>query len=227
MSWKDHLKTIYFDLHSPISYAGPEKIYKFLKKEGKYKVGIHAIRQWLQNVDAYSLQRPLRYKFKTRKVISQGLDFLWDVDLADISSLAKGNDQIRYLFIAIDVFSRHLWVVQLKNKQHGSILDGFTEILQSGRKPKEVRTDPGSEKKNRWVKAFLDKQGTHHYVTRDMTHANYAERIIRTLKVLIYRYFTHNRTYYYLDILPDLVKNYNSRSHSSLGGNHQMKLLKK
>ncbi|XP_033726667.1 uncharacterized protein LOC117316238 [Pecten maximus] len=222
MGWKEHLDNIYFDLNNPISYAGPEKIYKYLKKkkkkEGKYKIGIHAIRRFLQDIDAYSLQRPLRYKFKTRKVISQGIDALWDVDLADVSNLEKENDGIRYLFIPIDVFSRHLWVVPLKNKQHQSIIDGFKHIFGQGRKPQEVRSDPGSEWKNRWVKQYLDKEGVGHYVTHNVTHANYAERVIRTLKVLMYCYFTHNRTHHYLDVLQDIVHNYNARPHSVLDG---------
>ena len=218
MGWKEYLEENYFDVKSPISFAGPLKIYNHLKNNGPYKVGIHAIRRWLQNVDAYSLQRPLRYKFKTRRVISQGIDALWDVDLADVSNLASENDGVRYLFIAIDVFSRQLWVVPLKNKRHESIIDGFKDIFESGRSPKEVRSDPGSEWKNKWVKAFLDKEGIGHYVTHNITHANYAERVIRTLKSLMYRYFTHNRTYHYLNVLDDFVTNYNARPHSALGG---------
>jgi len=217
MGWKEYLEENYFNLKSPLSYAGPIKIYHILKAGGKYNVGINAIRQWLQDVDAYSLQRPLRYKFKTRRVISQGLDALWDVDLADVSNLASENDGIRYLFIAIDVFSRYLWVVPLKNKRHESIIDGFKEIFKAGRKPKEVRSDPGSEWKNKWVKTYLQKEGVDHYVTHNVTHANYAERVIRTLKTLMYRYFTHRRTYHYLDVLDELVKNYNSSPHSALG----------
>ncbi len=218
MGWKEHLNKIYFDLNNPISYAGPDKIYKYLKTEGRYKVSVQAIRRWLQNVDAYSLQRPLRHKFKRRRVISQGLDALWDVDLADVSNISKENDGMRYLFVAIDVFSRYLWVVPLTNKLHGSIIDGFKDIFKSGRKPKQVRSDPGSEWKNRWVKAFLGKQGVDHYVTYNVTHANYAERVILTLKVLMYRYFTHRRTYHYRDVLQKIVNNYNSRPHSALKG---------
>ena len=217
MGWKEYLEENYFDVKSPISFAGPLKIYNHLKNNSPYKVGIHAIRRWLQNVDAYSLQRPLRYKFKTRRVISQGIDALWDVDLADVSNLASENDGVRYLFVAIDVFSRHLWVVPVKNKRHESIIDGFKEIFESGRRPKEVRSDPGSEWKNKWVKAYLDKEGIDHYVTHNITHANYAERVIRTLKSLMYRYFNHKRTYQYLDVLNDLVRNYNTRPHSALG----------
>lgn len=145
MGCKGHLNNIYFDLNSPISYAGPGKIFRFLRKEGRYKVGIHTIRQWLQNVDTYSLQRPLRYKFKTKSVISQWIDFLWDIDLADVSNLTRKNDGIRYLLVANDVFSRYLWRVPLRNKQYGFIIEGLKEIFQSSRKPKQIRTDPDSE----------------------------------------------------------------------------------
>lgn len=218
MSWKEHLENIYFDLKSPISYAGPTKIYTYLKKEGRYKVGLHAIRRWLQDIDAYSLQRPLRYKFKTRRVIAQGIDALWDVDLADVSNLAKYNDGIRYLLVAIDVFSRYLWVEPLKNKFHQTIIDALRKIFKTGRKPKELRTDKGSEWKNKWVASFLTKQNIHHYVTYNVTHANYSERVIRTLKVLMFRYFTHKKTYHYLDVLKDIARNYNHRPHRSLHG---------
>lgn len=138
-----------------------------------------AIKQWLQDIDAYSLQRPQRYKFKTNSVISQGLDFLWDVDLADVSALSEDNDNIKYLLIAIDVFSRHAWVRPLKNKLHGSVIDALNNIFKTGRKHKELRTDKGSEFKNRWVKDFFRRQGVDHYATQNVTHANYAERFIR------------------------------------------------
>jgi hypothetical protein len=105
MDWKEHLKYIYFDLKNPISYSGPTKIYHHLKKEGKYKVGLSAIKQWLQDIDAYSLQRPQRYKIKTNKVISQGIDFLWDADLADGSSLSDENDDFKFVLVTIDDFS--------------------------------------------------------------------------------------------------------------------------
>jgi len=36
------LKNVYFDLNNPISYAGPVKIYRYLRKQGIYKAGLHA-----------------------------------------------------------------------------------------------------------------------------------------------------------------------------------------
>lgn len=115
MDWKEHLKSIYFDVKNPLSYSGPTKIYRYLKKEGKYNVGLSAIKQWLQDIDAYSLQRPQRYKIKTNMVILQGLDFLWDADLADVTSLSKQNVDLKFLLVAIDDFSPYAWGRPLEN----------------------------------------------------------------------------------------------------------------
>lgn len=52
-------------------------------------------------------------------------------------------------------------------------------FFKTGRKPKELRTDKGSELKNQGVEDFFRRQGDDHYVTHNVTHANYAERFIR------------------------------------------------
>ena len=41
----DYLKSIYFDPKHPAAYSGPEKLYRIVKKEGKYKIGRHLIAQ--------------------------------------------------------------------------------------------------------------------------------------------------------------------------------------
>ena len=217
VDWKERMNTIYFKPRNPAAFAGPIKLHKILQREG-YTVGVHRIRQWLQDQDAYSLQKPLRRKFKRNRVITIGIDDLWDADLADVSNLKKDNDNIHFLLIAIDVFSRYLWVVTLKDKTHASIIDGFKAIFDQGRKANSIHTDKGSEFKNRWVNALFTKSNVKHYVTHNETKANYAERVIRTLKALMYRYFTYKQTYKYDDVLQDLVYNYNHSPHRSLNG---------
>ena len=72
--WKEYLSNIYYDLSHPAAYAGPNKLYQIVKKEGQFTIGLHRIKQWLQDQDAYSLQRPLRYKFTRNRVVADGLD---------------------------------------------------------------------------------------------------------------------------------------------------------
>jgi hypothetical protein len=47
--------------------------------------------------------------------------------------------------------------------------------------------------------------------------ASIAERVIRTIKTKLFRYFTHARTWKYTDVLGDLVTAYNSSKHRSIG----------
>ena len=218
-TWKDYLKEIYYDPKHPAAFSGPTKLHKVLKNDGRYNIGVHKIRQWLQDQDSYSLQQQTKRKFKRNRVISDGIDALWDVDLADVSNLAKYNDKIKFLLIAIDVFSRCLWVITLKDRKHGSIIKALETIFSKGRKPTWIRSDKGSEFANRWVKTFLNKSGIGHSIALNTEiKANYAERVIRSLRAMMFRYFTYKQTYEYVNILQDLVYNYNHRPHRSLGG---------
>lgn len=215
----DILRELYYTPGKPGAYAGPEKLYQAVKQEGKYKIGRQRIRQFLNNEDSYSLYKPIRKTFPRSKVIVNTIDSMWDGDLADVSNIASHNDGYKFLLVLIDIFSRYLFIVPLKNKHHQNIVDGLKLVFQKRRKPNTLRTDKGSEFKNRWVKAFLKKEEIHAIYTQNETKANYAERVIRTMKNLMYRYFMKNRTYRFINILQDLVKSYNKRPHRSLGGN--------
>lgn len=59
MSWKEYLTDVYYDPNNSGSFAGPDKLFRFVRKAGKYVISKYNIRKWLQNPEAYSLQRPL------------------------------------------------------------------------------------------------------------------------------------------------------------------------
>ena len=84
--------------------------------------------------------------------------------------------------------------------------------------PRTLRSDNGTEFKNRWFKQFMKKEGIYAYTTKNEMKANFAERVIRTLKGMLYRYFLHRQTYRYMHIIQEMVYNYNHRVHSTLMG---------
>ena len=216
--WKTFLKRIYFDPKHPGSFAGPTKVQQILKSHD-YHPTLKSIKSWLQDQDAYSLLRPVKYRFKRRRIVTSGIDDLWDADLADVSNLAQYNDQFKYWLVVIDVFSRMLWVVPVLSKHHTHMVQAFKTVFNSTpRRPKHLRTDKGTEFTNRAVKKLLKDEQIDAYTTKNETKANYAERVIRTLKGLVYRYFHHRQTYTYVDVLQQLVENYNNRPHRSLKG---------
>lgn len=215
--YTDYLRKLYYTPGNPGAFAGPEKLYQAVKQDGKYKIGRMRIRQFLNNEDPYSLLKPIRSSFPRSKVIVNTIDSIWDGDLAAVSNISSENDGYKFLLVLIDIFSRFLFIVPLKNKQHQNVTDGLKSVFHSGRKPDTLRTDKGSEFKNRWVKTFLKKEGVHTIYTQNETKANYAERVIRTMKNMMYSYFLKNRTYRYVDVLQDLVTSYIQRPHRSLG----------
>ena len=66
------------------------------------------------------------------------------VDLADMQSLSKWNKGIEYLLRAIDLFSKHAWVIPLKDENGVSIVNAFQKIISEGRKPNKIWIDQGS-----------------------------------------------------------------------------------
>ena len=64
----------------------------------------------------------------------------------------------------------------------------------------------GQEFRNKQVNAYLKSQNIHHfYALNTETKANYAERLIKTLKHKLFRYMLKNRTQNYIDVLQDVV----------------------
>ena len=113
-TYRDYLKEIWYDIKHPASFAGPDKLYRIVKKEGKFQIGRRKIRQWLQDQDFYGLSRNVIGKFPRNKYVVNTIDSLWEMDLADLSNIRSHNDNYKYLLFVIDVFSRYLWIQPLK-----------------------------------------------------------------------------------------------------------------
>lgn len=79
------------------------------------------IRQFLNNEDPYSLMKPIRRSFPRSRVVVDTFDSMWDGDLADVSNLSSENDGYKFLLVLIDIFSRFLLIIPLKNNQHQSV----------------------------------------------------------------------------------------------------------
>ena len=64
------------------------------------------------------------------------------------------------------MFSRHAWVIALKDKKGESIVNGFKKILDnSDRKPNKIWVDHGGEFYNKKFKSFLKENGIEMFST--------------------------------------------------------------
>ena len=105
------------------------------------------------------------------------------IDLADIQSLSKYNKGVKYLLCAIDLFSKYVWVIPLKDKRGTSIVNAFQKIILKGREPNKIWVDQGSEFYNYSFKDVLKMNNTEMYSTYNEGISVVAKRFIRTLKI--------------------------------------------
>lgn len=214
---EDYLKRIYTDPGQAGSFSGLDKLKKVASNDGRADISTEDIATFLQKQDTYTANRPARQRFKRSRVIAYGINDLVDIDLADFSKLSKFNKKYKFLLVAIDVFSRFAKVVPLRDKTATSVLSALQGIYGTGPVPHKIRSDRGLEFKNSKVSEFFKSKGIKHYFASPPIKAGYAERLIESLKQLVYKYLYHEHTYSYIDVLDKLIDNYNSRPHRGLG----------
>ena len=132
--------------------------------------------------------------------------------------LSKYNKEIRFLLCVIDIFSKYAWVVPLKDKKGISIVKPFQIILKqsNSRKPNKIWVDKGSEFYNASFKKWLQENDIAMYSAHNEGKSVVAERFIRTLKSKIYKYMTSISKNVYIDILDDIVDEYNNTYHTTI-----------
>lgn len=98
------------------------------------------------------------------------------------------------------------------------VLNVIQQVFESGVQCRKLRSDRGSEFRNNLLRNYLQKKGVRLFFANQNSKASIAERVIRTIRGRLYRYFQKNRTHGYIDVLSDIVDNYNSTPHRSLNG---------
>ena len=185
-----YLKDIYLDPLHPGSFGSPDRLYKIVKKEGKYKISHSQIKKWIQKQESYSLNKGVKKKFQKGRVEVEGIDDQFDIDLASLIYYADDNDGYKYLLVVIDIFSRYGWVEPLKDKTANEIVKAFDKILQEGRIPKRLHSDAAKDFTSERFQKYVKAKNITHFATHTEKHANYVERFIKTLKSKIFKKFT-------------------------------------
>ena len=206
------LEKLYYDIKHPASYGGVAKLAK------ASNLSPTIVRKWLMTQDAYTLHKPVRFKFRRRKVIAYGIGELMQCDLIDVSKLSKYNDGNKYILTAIDVFSKYAFAIPLRSKNAEAVVDGFKKLFEEIKfNVVNLQTDEGKEFYNKKVQAYFKRLKIHHYSSYSEHKASVVERFNRTLKTKLYRIFTHTNSYRYVDVLKSVLKSYNTSVHRTTG----------
>ena len=201
---ENNVQEIYTNVKSIPNYSA--KIAKFLREDQNH--GIH--------------RRIVKKKFPRRRIITESPYQIFQADLIEYSNrdYAYANGGNRFILVVIDCFSKMVYARPVKRKNADYMSDAFQKIFHDlNFFPNSLITDRGLEFYNSKVQKIFEHYGINHYHTKTKTKwkASMAERVIRTLKTRLQKYFYQNKTKRWLDFLPQLVKNYNSTPHRTIG----------
>ena len=210
------LHNIYFKLSNPASFSGISALYKEARKRIPH-IRLADVAKFLQKQKTYRLHKTAPRKFKRRKVTAAFLDSHWQIDLMDMQKLSKHNEGYKFILTCVDILSKYAWAVPIRNKKPGTVRDAFAKILQGGRKCLWVYSDMGKEFLGKEFQAFLNKKAIVHQVATSDVKACNVERLNRTLKNKLWRYFTEKRTFRYINILQTLLHSLNHTYKENIG----------
>lgn len=216
MKQEEYLESIYYDPGHAAAYAGLDKLYRTVRKEGRFVLSRDKIEKWLLKQEDYAVHREDRPNFERRRVVVPFVDYQWDVDTANMDYYKKDNDGYAYFLLAIDIMSKYVWTVPLRTRTAKEMVVAFKKVFECGRKPTRIRSDKGTEFVNKDVKRLLKRESVGYFVTQNIVKASYAERAIKTIKSRIVRYMTRKQTHRWVDVLPKITESYNKTYHRSI-----------
>lgn len=139
------------------------------------------------------------------------------IDTINLEEFAHPNNGYAYCLTIIDIFSKYAWAYPLKHLKAKETAENFKQVLKDCPDLKIVQSDNGTE----FAAEFddlLDSKGIKHQFSRSHTPQSQGqiERFNKTLKSLIFQYFTLYNTKIWVPVLPSLIQNYNYRYHSTI-----------
>lgn len=165
---------------------------------------------------AYELHKPARKNFIRRPFKVININETIQIDLIDMKKFSNINRGNKYILTLIDIFSKKAYALPLKDKSGLVVAKAMASILPQIKGIKNIQSDNGKEFFNKHFKALMKQYNINHYFSFSTNKAAIAERFQRTLKNWLFREFSSQGSYKWLDILPQLMQKYNNKVHRSI-----------
>ena len=205
------LEKIYYDIED--GFGSVRDLYE---KAKKVDIGItlEMVSKWMkaqpnkqvsgyQNYNSYTAPFP-KYEFQIDLMVMTSL-------LRDVGSTIK--NQLKMGLVCIDIFSKKCHIVPIENNDTNKVYDAVMECFKVLGHPLSVYSDDEGALNSKKLQDFFKGEGITHIITK--THANVAERMIRSIKKMIGDRLRVNKDKTWVEVMRPALRKYNSQVHSS------------
>ena len=112
------------------SLGGVERLLRRARQLHVSGVFWQKVQEFLRSEQAYTLHKPTRRRLIMNHTYVAGIDAQWQAYLTDMQGIARQNDEMRYLVIVIDVFSKFAWAVPVHSKDAKAITAASAKCWQ-------------------------------------------------------------------------------------------------
>ena len=155
--------------------------------------------------------------YPTNKTDVHHIDDIWSLDILDLQDDGLENNRSnRYFLVVMDIFCKYVWTIPPKSKNAQTIKDSFENILiSSKRKPNLIELDRDRGFYNNTFQGFLNNNNIKLYSRISSNGAVFAECFNSTNRYLLERPVFEKGDANWIDVLPTITKEYDTRLHSS------------
>lgn len=218
------VKRLFLDVdNSPVAFTSTTKVYKYVKDVLKRKdVTLAALKRFERtHVRPNQILRGFRgQKKKTLPYRSEGLDAVWQIDLADLHKSKGQRGAYAFALTAVDVFSRRGDAEPVFDKSSNNVTKAFKTICERrGVYPVRVQSDQGKEFMNSTFSDFCKSRRINHYYVNSLFKAAVVERFNRQIQNMLWKYKRAYPRRTVRTLLAAAVSNYNNTPHRLHGMN--------
>ena len=212
---EQELREIYYDPAE--GYRSVEKLYRKARERG-LGVSRRAVMEWLETQDTYTRYKSIVRKHRYRGTFVKNLADQAQLDLVDMGKYGRENKGYRWILTTVEILSRYVLAFPVYRKDTKNMTGAVDLLLEKfrerfGKYSNVVQFDEGKEFCNVGVRDLLKSHDVNFFSDRK---AAIVERLNRTLKTMMWKFFYSKGTHNWVDVLDELVKNYNSTEHSSI-----------
>ena len=220
---KDEIVAILTEmLKDPVNVGGRDYLYQAVLRKGFIGISRRSVMDYLRNLEAYQLIQPLQRSSTLRPIVTNGPNYVWQIDLIDMQNLSHYNQGYNYILVMIDLFSKYVFAIPIKTKSAEDVADAMTFILDKldpNQQPSAIQSDNGPEFKNDLIRDTLKDINIKQIFSKPYTPQSQGivERFNKTLKQRLLLIMTQNSNKKWLLSLESVLLGYNNSKHSSTG----------
>ncbi len=176
---QDILAPLYYSTKGgPGAFSGPEALYQAAVAAGHKDITRKVVDDFLTKQYSYQLHKRAYVQHpKFGGVIVTAPDQQWDIDTLHLPAIARYNNGVRYILVAIDILSKRGWLEPIGQRITAkNAATAFEHIIdRAGVHPNYLRSDDGTEFRQQFAQ-MLQQMKIKHIIARGSHKANYAER---------------------------------------------------